>query len=68
MPTREVLTINVGQAGIQLGNCVWKQYCAEHCIKPDGTQEADKDKEKEDKKKLLHDVLRRNGNRPIRPP
>jgi len=37
MPTREVLTVNVGQAGIQLGNAVWTQYCAEHGIKCDGT-------------------------------
>jgi len=41
MPCREVLTINVGQAGIQLGNAVWNQYCAEHQIKPDGTQAED---------------------------
>jgi len=36
MPTREVLTVNVGQAGIQLGNSVWAQYCAEHKILPGG--------------------------------
>merc|ERR1712038_1820019 len=36
MPNREVLTVNVGQAGIQLGNSVWRQYSAEHKIKPDG--------------------------------
>jgi len=36
MPTREVLSISVGQAGIQLGNAVWTQYSAEHKIKPDG--------------------------------
>jgi len=36
MPTREVLTVNVGQAGIQLGNAVWTQYCAEHKIEPNG--------------------------------
>jgi len=47
MPTREVLTVNVGQAGIQLGNAVWEQYCAEHNIKPDG-QLKEKDAEKED--------------------
>jgi len=41
MPTREVLTINVGQAGIQLGNAVWTQYCNEHKIKNDGTLEDD---------------------------
>jgi len=39
MPTREVLTINVGQAGVQLGNAVWTQYCKEHRIKNDGTLE-----------------------------
>ena len=45
MPTREVLTINVGQAGIQLGNAVWRQYNREHGIKENGTlkdDEADK--------------------------
>ena len=29
---REVLTLNVGQCGIQLGQAVWEQYCAEHDI------------------------------------
>eukprot|EP01083_Nonionella_stella_P099564 279949_1 len=29
---REVLTLNVGQCGIQLGQAVWEQYCAEHSI------------------------------------
>ena len=29
---REVLTTSVGQCGIQLGNRVWIQYCAEHGI------------------------------------
>jgi len=43
MPTREVLTINVGQAGIQLGNAVWAQYCAEHKINKDGTLQTSKD-------------------------
>jgi len=42
MPTREVLSINVGQAGIQLGNSIWAQYCAEHNIKEDGTLTVDK--------------------------
>jgi len=43
MPTREVLTVNVGQAGIQLGNAVWAQYCAEHRINKDGTLKDKKD-------------------------
>jgi len=36
MPTREVLSISVGQAGIQLGNAVWAQYASEHKIEKDG--------------------------------
>jgi len=39
MPNREVISISVGQAGIQLGNAVWEQYSAEHAIKPDGKLE-----------------------------
>jgi tubulin alpha len=34
---REVLTTSVGQCGVQLGHRVWLQYCAEHGVKPDGT-------------------------------
>jgi len=41
MPTREVLSVSVGQCGIQLGNAVWTQYCAEHEINPDGTLKND---------------------------
>jgi len=31
---REILSINVGQAGCQLGHVVWEQYNAEHGVKP----------------------------------
>jgi len=31
---REILSINVGQAGCQLGHEVWKQYNAEHKVTP----------------------------------
>jgi tubulin alpha len=41
MPTREVISISVGQAGIQLGNSVWSQYCQEHGINNDGTLKAE---------------------------
>jgi len=44
MPTREVLSVSVGQCGIQLGNAVWTQYCTEHKINPDGTQQDDADR------------------------
>jgi len=33
---REVLTISVGQGGIQLGNAIWSQYNMEHGIKDNG--------------------------------
>lgn len=34
---REVITINIGQCGAQMGNRSWELYCLEHGIKPDGT-------------------------------
>ncbi|EKE39251.1 tubulin alpha-1 chain, partial [Entamoeba nuttalli P19] len=34
---REVITINIGQAGCQLGNKCWELFCLEHGIQPDGT-------------------------------
>ena len=34
---REVVSIHVGQAGVQIGNSCWELYCLEHGIKPDGT-------------------------------
>jgi hypothetical protein len=36
---REVLTLNVGQCGIQLGQAVWEQYCAEHNIDKTGEKD-----------------------------
>ena len=33
---REVISIHVGQAGIQVGNACWELYCLEHGITPDG--------------------------------
>jgi len=39
---REIISIHVGQAGIQLGNSCWELYCLEHGIKPDGSMPSDK--------------------------
>ena len=39
---REVLSIHVGQAGVQIGNACWELYCLEHGIKPDGLMASDK--------------------------
>jgi len=36
---REVISIHVGQAGVQLGSACWELYCLEHGIKPDGTRD-----------------------------
>ena len=33
---REVISIHVGQAGIQMGNSCWELYCLEHGIQNDG--------------------------------
>lgn len=40
---REVISIHVGQAGIQLGNACWELFCLEHGIQPDGQQPSDMD-------------------------
>ncbi len=39
---REVLSIHIGQAGIQVGNACWELYCLEHGIQPDGQMPSDK--------------------------
>ena len=40
---REILSVGVGQAGVQLGQEVWRQYCAEHQINPNGTRDSEED-------------------------
>jgi len=35
--SREVVTVCVGQAGIQLGNTIWAQYLQEHGVEPSGS-------------------------------
>eukprot|EP00511_Aplanochytrium_stocchinoi_P013476 CAMPEP_0204884426 /NCGR_PEP_ID=MMETSP1349-20130617/9804_1 /ASSEMBLY_ACC=CAM_ASM_000710 /TAXON_ID=215587 /ORGANISM="Aplanochytrium stocchinoi, Strain GSBS06" /LENGTH=77 /DNA_ID=CAMNT_0052045275 /DNA_START=33 /DNA_END=262 /DNA_ORIENTATION=- len=39
---REVISIHIGQAGVQVGNACWELYCLEHGIQPDGRFSADK--------------------------
>jgi tubulin alpha len=36
--TREIISIHIGQAGLQVGNACWELYCLEHGIQPDGTR------------------------------
>eukprot|EP01087_Luapelamoeba_hula_P011066 TRINITY_DN2982_c0_g1_i1.p1 TRINITY_DN2982_c0_g1~~TRINITY_DN2982_c0_g1_i1.p1 ORF type:complete len:469 (+),score=89.23 TRINITY_DN2982_c0_g1_i1:187-1593(+) len=33
---REIISLHIGQAGIQLGSACWELYCLEHGIQPDG--------------------------------
>ncbi|ORY83561.1 tubulin alpha [Leucosporidium creatinivorum] len=33
---REIISISVGQAGVQIGNSAWELYCTEHGLGPDG--------------------------------
>jgi hypothetical protein len=39
---REVISIHIGQAGIQVGNACWELYCLEHGIQPDGQVRVDR--------------------------
>ncbi|KAG2375155.1 hypothetical protein C9374_010159 [Naegleria lovaniensis] len=39
---REVISIHIGQAGVQVGNACWELYCLEHGIQPDGLMPSDK--------------------------
>ncbi|VDK43533.1 unnamed protein product [Anisakis simplex] len=34
---REVISLHIGQAGVQIGNACWELYCLEHGIQPDGS-------------------------------
>ena len=34
---REIISLHVGQAGVQIGNSCWELYCLEHGLNPDGT-------------------------------
>ena len=33
---REVISVHVGQAGVQMGNACWELYCLEHGVHPNG--------------------------------
>ena len=39
---REVISIHIGQGGVQMGNACWELYCLEHGIQPDGQMPCDK--------------------------
>jgi len=39
---REIISLHVGQAGIQVGNSCWELYCLEHGIRADGSMSNEK--------------------------
>lgn len=38
---REIISIHLGQAGLQMGSACWELYCLEHGIRPDGMMPGD---------------------------
>ncbi|KAL4453337.1 hypothetical protein ABPG74_017544 [Tetrahymena malaccensis] len=38
---REIISIHVGQCGVQIGNACWELFCLEHGIQPDGLMPVD---------------------------
>jgi len=38
---REIISIHIGQAGVQTGDACWELFCLEHGILPDGTMPSD---------------------------
>jgi tubulin alpha len=42
---REVISVHVGQAGVQIGNACWELWCLEHGIHPNGHPEVIGDNE-----------------------
>eukprot|EP01084_Bolivina_argentea_P152343 265768_1 len=42
---REIITLNIGQCGIQMGHTVWRQYCKEHNIDKNGKMTTENDDE-----------------------
>jgi tubulin alpha len=59
---REILSISVGQAGVQAGNAIWRQYIGEHGINADGSVPAGKANEEDFKKTSVFFSSSRLGN------
>ena len=45
---REVISLHIGQAGVQVANACWELYCLEHGINPDGSVSYEKTKKSND--------------------
>lgn len=38
---KEIITLHLGQAGVQLSHALWERVCVEHAVNPDGTKKSD---------------------------
>jgi len=45
---REIISLHIGQAGLQIGNSCWELFCLEHSINKDGTISQDDDELSQD--------------------
>lgn len=43
-----MISVHVGQAGVQIGNACWELFCLEHGIQPDGRMPSDKQSQIDD--------------------
>lgn len=41
---REIISLHIGQAGVQTGSASWELFCLEHGVEPDGMMTAEKKK------------------------
>ncbi len=60
---REIITLQVGQCGNQIGGEFWKQLCLEHGIQPDGLA-----REVPPTTTSTHDDFARSSNSSLPPP
>eukprot|EP01084_Bolivina_argentea_P038941 71983_1 len=51
---REIISVHIGQAGIQMGSSLWEQYCKEHKIGLDGVRK--------EKRYRMMEKIRKNAN------
>jgi len=49
---REVISLHIGQAGIQVGNACWELFCLEHGLAPDGVPVPDEQNSTKDPSEL----------------
>ena len=62
---REVISIHVGQAGVQIGNSCWELYCLEHGITPDGQMPTDKVRYIPHIDLILNQILIKKGSKSL---